>query len=594
MSMDHLIGKRLNLISKSDIRYVGILHEINPEASTIALENVQSYGTEGRRNNAADEIPPSTSIYEYIVFRGSDVKDITIEDQQKENEPPEPPQVPNDPAILGSGPRPSPQVNPGMPPQPPNRQFQPPPFPQQPPYSYYYPPPGQRFGPPGGPPGVFPPAPGFPGMPYGAPPGWYPPGQGFPPGPQPFNQPPPPIAPPSHTQPPQMPPVSQPSPIRPLSNKSQTPVSQPSATMETVKPASKPDTTTAPQSAPSKQPQPVPPTPPIESKPDVASVLAGPSTSTSQAVPTAIVASKPIPTGPKNTRIAPAVPLPGPVKLAQKTNGVAEAKSVDTVAIPTTSTSIPSKVAADAVDDATRAATAAVAAAMAKLPPAPGQKKPQQGETLIDNLTKKVNDLRTSDAPRGQGRQNGGRYPTGHRGRGNYRGGRQQEVRKVEIPATDFDFQSANAKFNKEDLVKEAIASGSPLTAPGESIANGIDPAVVPGRKDSDHSIHTSTAPTYNKSTSFFDNLSSEIKDREESHGHRLGGREWRGEEQKKNLETFGQGSVDGYRGGYRGRGRGRYGRGRGYGGYRGRGPRGNRGGPQTPSAGMTVVNAHT
>lgn len=84
-------------------RYVGTLHEINPEASTIALENVLSFGTEGRRGNPAEEIPASTSVYEYIVFRGSDVKDISIAEEKKENTQPEPPQVPDDPAILGVG-----------------------------------------------------------------------------------------------------------------------------------------------------------------------------------------------------------------------------------------------------------------------------------------------------------------------------------------------------------------------------------------------------------------------------------------------------------------------------------------------------------
>lgn len=60
-----------------------------------------SYGTEGRRGNPAEEIAPSASVYEYIVFRGSDVKDISISEEKKEEVKPEPPQVPNDPAILG-------------------------------------------------------------------------------------------------------------------------------------------------------------------------------------------------------------------------------------------------------------------------------------------------------------------------------------------------------------------------------------------------------------------------------------------------------------------------------------------------------------
>lgn len=85
---------------------MGTLHEINPEASTIALENVMSYGTEGRRGGV-DEVPRSAGIYEYIVFRGSDVKDISIaEEEKKDNSQPDPPRVPDDPAILGVSPSP--------------------------------------------------------------------------------------------------------------------------------------------------------------------------------------------------------------------------------------------------------------------------------------------------------------------------------------------------------------------------------------------------------------------------------------------------------------------------------------------------------
>ena len=63
---------------------------------------MQSFGTEGRRGSPAEEVPPSTSVYEYIVFRGSDVKDISIAGEEKqEKTQPEPPRVPDDPAILG-------------------------------------------------------------------------------------------------------------------------------------------------------------------------------------------------------------------------------------------------------------------------------------------------------------------------------------------------------------------------------------------------------------------------------------------------------------------------------------------------------------
>ena len=229
-----------------------------------------------------------------------------------------------------------------------------------------------------------------------------------------------------------------------------------------------------------------------------------------------------------------------------------------------------------AMAEATRQATAAVAAAMAKLPQTGPQAKPSSSATAnaVDQLAQQVSQIRTSEP----GQQRG-------RGRGRGRGGNfNQQGRKVEVPKDDYDFETANAKFNKEDLIKEAIASGSPIGegapeagtdgTPEAPAANGLE------RKDSIPSaVSGTTAQAYNRSTSFFDNISSEIKDREEAKSTSDGRPGRRGEEIKKNIETFGQGSVDGgYRGGYRGRGRGRgYSRGgRGFGGrgsgYRGRG----------------------
>lgn len=76
---------------------MGTLHEISSEKSTVALEQVKSFGTEGR--NPEDEVPASENVYEYIVFRGSDVKDLRIEKEPEK--PAQQPQVPDDPAILG-------------------------------------------------------------------------------------------------------------------------------------------------------------------------------------------------------------------------------------------------------------------------------------------------------------------------------------------------------------------------------------------------------------------------------------------------------------------------------------------------------------
>eukprot|EP00441_Pelagodinium_beii_P041204 CAMPEP_0197638386 /NCGR_PEP_ID=MMETSP1338-20131121/13333_1 /TAXON_ID=43686 ORGANISM="Pelagodinium beii, Strain RCC1491" /NCGR_SAMPLE_ID=MMETSP1338 /ASSEMBLY_ACC=CAM_ASM_000754 /LENGTH=502 /DNA_ID=CAMNT_0043210957 /DNA_START=140 /DNA_END=1645 /DNA_ORIENTATION=- len=69
------IGSKISLITTSDIRYEGILFTLNREESTIAVQNVRSFGTEGRRT---PEVPMSNEIYDFIIFRGKDLKDLTV------------------------------------------------------------------------------------------------------------------------------------------------------------------------------------------------------------------------------------------------------------------------------------------------------------------------------------------------------------------------------------------------------------------------------------------------------------------------------------------------------------------------------------
>ncbi|XP_053171173.1 protein LSM14 homolog B-like isoform X1 [Scomber japonicus] len=89
------IGSKISLISKAQIRYEGILSSVDTDRSTVALAKVKSYGTEDRHTDKP--MPPKDEIYEYIVFRGSDIKDITV------SEPPKPYHgLPRDPAIIQS------------------------------------------------------------------------------------------------------------------------------------------------------------------------------------------------------------------------------------------------------------------------------------------------------------------------------------------------------------------------------------------------------------------------------------------------------------------------------------------------------------
>ncbi|XP_072385626.1 protein LSM14 homolog B isoform X3 [Diabrotica undecimpunctata] len=86
------LGSKISLISKADIRYEGRLFTVDPQECTIALASVRSFGTEDR--DAQYPVPAQNQVYDYILFRGTDIKDIRVTNNVSH------PQPLNDPAIM--------------------------------------------------------------------------------------------------------------------------------------------------------------------------------------------------------------------------------------------------------------------------------------------------------------------------------------------------------------------------------------------------------------------------------------------------------------------------------------------------------------
>lgn len=131
----------------------------------------------------------------------------------------------------------------------------------------------------------------------------------------------------------------------------------------------------------------VAPTPPVESKPTAAEVKATADSLSANKPATNNVEPKSVPTGPRSTRITPAVPIPAAILSRSGSQAIAATASVKPAVDP--SNSLPS---AAALKDATQAAKAAVAVAMAKLDnpnAAPGPVGPSTANSAMDNLTKK-------------------------------------------------------------------------------------------------------------------------------------------------------------------------------------------------------------
>ncbi len=236
-------------------------------------------------------------------------------------------------------------------------------------------------------------------------------------------------------------------------------------------------------------------------------------------------------------KIVPALPLP---QHRQQTPHVTvpRAKETDEVAGSAAKvvTELAKQVSLLSTDATDNAQSVAPAPRNALLEVSQQRRPPREIQMSVQSLPRESNHTvgrQLSDNP------DRGQRPSRGRGRGNFISSGAQ---KIQVPQQEYDFASANALFMKPDI---SAADSATVSSPSGSV--------------------------YDKKSSFFDNISSEIKERADRvlNAESIDGRAVRGEERKLNYETFGEDVFR--RNGQRGRGgRGR-GRGAGLGG-RGRG----------------------
>lgn len=555
-SADSYIGSLISLTSKSEIRYEGILYNINTDESSIGLRNVRSFGTEGRKKDGP-QVPPSDKIYEYILFRGSDIKDLQV----KSSPPPQTtPSINNDPAIIQSHyPRP-PTTSASLPaavggsltdlsshsaqPGHPGSTFQN----------------GLPLYQPGGSIGSWGPSPppnagaGGLAMPmywqgfYGAPNGLQqmqqqsmlrpPPGLAMPPSmPQmqfsSFNSSLPTGGP--SQQAPNFP--EYPSSLMPIST-SLTSSSLPAATLPSTVPSLQPvvSVTETMSSAISKK----------------ASVSAIPTSTLSASLPTL----PPLTTSPDVNPVVPPVsiksnPVPSPA-LSQSISTVVGPSTSNLVETPTPLLVTPGQLLQSApidVPSTQSTQTAQKDVEVVQVLPAPSSEPPAPAKTEaqppILPLPSQTRVQKTNGAPYQP------RY-VNYRGRGGRGMGVSRPVTKFD---EDFDFTAMNEKFNKDEVWGHLGKSNR------EGDGNGSDEDISYNEYEDDLP-KIDIQPVYNKDD-FFDSLSSNALDHDSNHG-----RTRFSEQRKIDVETFGDFSR--YRGGRGGRGPGRGGRSRGS--YYGRG----------------------
>ena len=71
-----IAGSRIVLITTNEIRYEGLICDVDAVTSMVTLENARCFGTEDRP--AEQPVPASAELIDYISFAGSGIKDLQV------------------------------------------------------------------------------------------------------------------------------------------------------------------------------------------------------------------------------------------------------------------------------------------------------------------------------------------------------------------------------------------------------------------------------------------------------------------------------------------------------------------------------------
>ncbi len=71
------IGSKISLITNAQVRYEGILVEVDPTEKAMTLKDVRSFGSEGRRIGQKEILPPEHDI-KMVKFKVDQIKDFKM------------------------------------------------------------------------------------------------------------------------------------------------------------------------------------------------------------------------------------------------------------------------------------------------------------------------------------------------------------------------------------------------------------------------------------------------------------------------------------------------------------------------------------